>query len=199
MKKKPPESRRSRFIDALGELIIALAIVSVLIAGIFFDIAHENDSWMPSREMLQHLGWSVAGLGFGAVCIYFAVSTRRLERQIRTPQLRQVLNLGPSWLITLGIGVLCFVFGLRSLWTVVERHGFTLPPTSKWNVQPAAFQVVAGLLWMFLGASVLKLRMYLASRTSAALKARLASYALSVAMIVYGTVRLGFGLFVLFK
>jgi len=27
----------------------------------------------------------------------------------------------------------------------------------------------------------------------------LASYALSVAMIVYGTVRLGFGLFVLFK
>ena len=199
MKKKPPESWRSRFIDALWELIIALAIVGVLIAGGFFYVAHENDSWMPSHEMLQHMGWSVVGLGLGVAYIYLAISTRRLERKISIPQLRQLLNLSQRWPVSVGISIVCFAFGLWSSWPVVQRYELTLPPTRKFNLQPAAFQVLAGLLWMFSGASVLKLRMYLASRTSAALKGRLASYALSVGMIVYGAVRFGSGLFVLFK
>jgi hypothetical protein len=199
MNKKPSRSWRSRLIDALWELLIALAIVSVAIAGGFFYAAHENDSWMPSHEMLQHLGWSVAGLGLGAAYLYLAVSTRRLERKISIPQLRQLLNLGQRWPVSLGISVMCFVFGLWSLWPVVQRYGLTLPPTRKWNVQPAAFQVVAGLVWMLWGASVFKLRTYLASRTSAALKVRLASYVLSIGMFVYGVVRFSSGLFVLFK
>lgn len=198
MKKANSTHSRHRVLDLMWEILIALAIVSALIAGAFLFAAHEDAWWMPSPEMRQHIGWSLAGFGLGAVYLYLALSTRRLEQKISNmPQLRQLLTLGQRWFVSLGISGLFFIFGCWSLWQLIQQYETTLPPTQKWKVSPIDFQILAGLVWMIWGASILKLRTHFG--TGKTKKGRWSYTAGSLGMVIYGALRFGSGVWLLFK
>ena len=199
MKKDSSILSRHPVLDGFCELLVALAIVSGVIAAAFFFDAHKDASWMPSPEARQHIGWSVMGFGLGAMYLYLAMSTRRLEQRVWVPQLRQLLNFGQRWYVSLGIGGLCFILGLASLWPIIQRHKATLPTTEKWTFSAVGFQILAGLVWVVLGASLMKLRSHLRSRNSQKPKHQLAYEFVFIGMVVYGALRFCSGLWLLLK
>ena len=199
-KKQPSRRSPSRLFDLLWELLIATAIVGALITGAFFVGAHQNSSWMPPPEIRQRIAWSLGGLGLGAMYLYLAVSTRRLERRLSNmPQLRQFISFGQRWFISLGISGLFLIFGVWSLCPVVQQYELRRAPAKDSAVHPAVFQFAAGLIWMLSGASILKLRIHLANRKSAGQETRLSSYLLPVGMVAYGAVQFISGVLLFLK
>jgi hypothetical protein len=186
-------------VDLLWETLIALALVVVILAATIFYADHEHAPWMPSAEMLKHVGWSLGAFGFGALYLYLALSGRRLEQEM--PQLRRFITFSARWFVSLGISGLLFIFGIWLLWPVLRRFELTLPAGRMWTISPAGLQVALGLLLIFGGYCILELtlRKNSTGKKSKGLRALLASYALPIGMVVYGAMRLGSGLWVLFK
>lgn len=188
---------RHPVLDKLCELLIALVIVSGLVCAAFFFGAHEDASWMPSPKMWQNIGWSLAGFGFGAAYLYLALSTRRLEQRVSNmPQLRQLLTSGQRWFVSLAISGLFFILGCWSLWQVMRQYGTVLPPTQRTTISTTSFQILAGMVCMVWGASMLKLRTHLASKSR---RGRLAYSAVSLGMVIYGALSFGSGVWRLLK
>jgi len=193
---------RHRVVGLLWETLIALALVVTVVAVAIFYADHESASWMPSPQMLRPMGWSLVGFGFGAMYLYLALVTRRLEQKISNmPQLRQFITFSRRWFVSLGVSGLFFIFGIWSLWPVLRRYKLTPPAARIWTLPPASLQVVTGLLWMLGGIGILELtsRMNPAGKESGRQRAYLASYALPVGMVVYGALRVGSGFWLLLK
>lgn len=82
MSKQYPRHSRSRALDLVWEVLIALAIVCVLLGFTFFFAANDDAHWMPSPAMRRHIAWSITGFGLGVAYLYLALSTRRLEQKM---------------------------------------------------------------------------------------------------------------------
>jgi hypothetical protein len=193
MNKSRSRRFRKHVVALLWEVLIAVALVSAVIAATIFYGDHERAAWMPSPETLRLIGWSLAGFAFGAGYLYLAFSTLRLEHKISNmPQLQGFITFTRRWFISLGISICCFIFGIWSLWPVLQKY----PPTARiWSNRPAALQIGTGLLWILGGAGILELRFRMSyqDEKSSVVRSSLVSYVLAAGVIVYGAVQVVFG------
>jgi multisubunit Na+/H+ antiporter MnhB subunit len=184
---------RKQVVALVWEILIAVALVSAFIAAAIFYDGHEQAAWMPSPEALRLIGWSLAGFAFGAGYLYLAFRTLRLEHRIADmPQLRGFITFTRRWFISLGISIGFFIFGIWSLWSVLQKY----PQTARiWSNRAAALQMITGLLWILGGAGILELRLRMSSQDERpkGLRPSLVSNFLAGGVIVYGATQLVFG------
>lgn len=122
MSKGYSKRRRKHAVTLVWEVLIALALVSAVLAVANFYARHEQAPWMPPPEKLRLIGWSLAGFAFGAGYLYLAFSTLRLERKISNmPQLQAFITFSRRWFTYLGISIGFSIFGIWSLWPVVPK------------------------------------------------------------------------------
>ena len=189
-------------VAVVREILVAVALVSAIIAAAVFHVNYEQAPWMPSPETLRQIGWSLAGFAFGAGYLYLAFTTLRLEHKIsKMPQLERFITFSRRWFISLGVSTCFFIFGIWSIWPVLRKYRL-IPPTARiWSNPPAALQIVTGLLWILGGSGILELRLRMNSQNeeSKVVRSSLVSYVLAAGVIVYGTIGLVSGFHSLLK
>jgi hypothetical protein len=187
-------TKRSRALDVVLELGIAITIVAVVILGALFYATFAQANWMPSPESLKQGAWLVGATGIGIAYVYLAYSTRRLKRLVADkPQLQQLTALMNSWYKDAAIAGMSFLVAFALLWRMLGEHGGI-------NVA-ATIQVVTGVVLMLGGLAVLRIENRLRSHSakSKPLANALTVYVLPGAAILYGAARVCSGIYLFAK
>jgi hypothetical protein len=187
-------ANRSRALDLLLELGIAVGIVSLILVASFFYAGHENDSWMPSPNILKQSAWIIGVTCFGLVYSYLAYSTRRLQRGMADKKhLRPLMTVLENWHMNTFIAAACFIAALALLWQMLSEHG-RIDASATLQVLLGSVIVVGGLSMLKMGA---RLRSHCVARRF--LANSLTGYVLPIGLILYGAVRLISGIYRFFK
>ncbi len=187
-------AKRSRALDVVLELGIAVGIVGLLLVVAFFYATHQDANWMPSPYSLKQGAWIVGVTGLGVVYTYLAYSTRSLQRSMADKKyLQPLMALPEKWYMNAAIAAACFIAALALLWRMVSEH-------ARVNAS-AAVQVLLGAVIFLGGLQMVRVGAMLRSHSVGQkfLAHSLTAYVLPIGLILYGTIRLVSGIYLFLK
>ena len=142
---------RPKLLDSVYLLLTALSIVGVLITLIVFQNTYDKAPWMPHGDKAKQLLFALMGFGFGAVYLYSARQSRRLQSTLSGKAYLRSLGtlITPPW-VSIAMSVIGFAAGIYFLCLFVGISHVNMTSAS------ALFQLFVGVALVVSGIMLLK-------------------------------------------